>query len=122
MKKLFESLFYLFLAALCVVGIGLGIEHINDKEDEVTETPATEEVDLQSVELVNNELNYSITINYVDGMTWTDWINSDYNTFDGKIELDQVVLTYNGGNPIVFVDAPVLPTDVIDNSLNYTLM
>ena len=46
MKKFAESLFYLCLAALLVVGIGLGIEQLNKDDEDVTETPVTEEVEV----------------------------------------------------------------------------
>ena len=121
MKKFAESLFYLCLAALLVVGIGLGIEQLNKDDEDVTETPVTEE----AAEVLTID---GVEYDYEEGMTWAEWLESDYNTFGEKFfaDGDYSVLYYDSEvdpplcHSLYLNDEMVLPTDVIQ-AVNYTL-
>jgi hypothetical protein len=45
-----------------------------------------------------------------DNMTWEQWVNSDYNLYDFKVESDNI--TYKG-NIVYLGSDPVLTSDVI---------
>ena len=75
MKRFFEIIILLVLAA----ALGTGIYNLcksNDKPKE--ETPAVETLKLDIYD--SEKVNILYTIEYEEGMTWGEWLESDYNS------------------------------------------
>ena len=127
MKKFAESLFYLCLVGLLVVGIGLGIEQLNKDDEDVPETPVTEEVEVLNLTIQDPDGVYNVVeIQYEDGMTWGEWLVSEYN----NDLLNSSDIFYGPGQPEIIVVAgtsiqlhensnKVRTIDLIESSLEY---
>lgn len=56
-----------------------------------------------------------------DGMTWADWVASDYNTCNCMIQGPNVLYNGNANNLIAYNYSPVLSTDEIISGATYTV-
>ena len=92
-KKATKTFWLVALVLALVAAIGL-VQHYDDlkelaKEDEVVEEAPEIEVSTFTLYAEGG----TFTFEYEVGMTWNDWINSDYNTF--AAQLDQYKIDKN---------------------------
>lgn len=93
MKRFLESLCLILLSAFLIIKIGGYYEDKAEEptpDDEVVETPVEDETPVEVLTLMI--YNYSedeviISIDFEEGMTWRDWMNSDY--YDSRITAEE---------------------------------
>ena len=86
MKKILENAVLLVIAAALFLGVYSYIKASDDpiEDDEIVdvETDGAGEVELLELTIDCSFTGTAdITIQYEEGMTWEEWINSEYNTF-----------------------------------------
>ena len=86
-KKLYIFLMFVVVAVLTAFGISTWLEP-------ETEEPVVEEVEILSLTIVDiSGMEDSITISFEKGMTWREWVNSDYNDLGFELQDSEL---YNG--------------------------
>ena len=91
-KEATKTFWLVALVLALVAAIGLVQHHddlkelANKDEDPITEEvePSTPEVEVSTFTLYAEGGEF--TFEYEVGMTWEEWINSDYNTFSAQLE------------------------------------
>ena len=109
----------LFLILVCVGGLfaleKFGVIALNEEENtdnDVSET-LPEEVEVLTFTLKHGSYQ-PVTLEFENGMTWEEWIDSDYNNFTELIG-------YNGDGWIKLVDGSVqvrITSSVVTTTLN----
>ena len=93
MKKFFETLCCILLTLVLLIVVGNYFENKEEpkEDDPVVETPVEDETPSPEV-LTLMIYNYSedeviISIDFEEGMTWRDWMNSEY--YDSRITAEE---------------------------------
>ena len=144
MKKLLENVILLLITAILVLGIYNYVKSIEEPKEEdpivdvlpddeqpgENETPGTdvepgEDENISTIVIYGSDSSRDLTIQYEEGMTWGDWLNSKYNTFGAEkksyILFPQYgYLTY--GEYGDSSEPSVSTTDKIDNTYTYSTM
>lgn len=74
-------------------------------------------LEFSNVSLISFILN-GITYSALQGMTWADWCNSNYNTIGAYVSGNYI---YAGAGGITYNNAAVSPSEVIINNRQYTI-
>ena len=122
--ELIEAAALIILTAACVVGV---MKHLDSHKDEPTEdTPIVEEVEILSLTIVDiSGMEDSITISFEKGMTWREWVYSDYNELGLKLddsEYYNCIVTFDGNYIYEMSNKPInehISDSVIDVNLEY---
>lgn len=122
MKNFLKALALICFGGALLVGIMVGVEHVkeNDGKEESKET--------LSFEIKHPATSDPFVIEFEEGMTWAEWVDSEYNTYGFYCTQAYdvgigVAFDYgeNGGETFISSDvAPILSTDVIDVEIDYT--
>ena len=110
-----EAVSLIILTAACVIGV---TKHLDSHKEEpkedtpiVEELPNEEEPGEETPEILTFTVG-SDTYEYVDGMTWADWGNSEY--YDSKLSYNPSSHAYTyGGGQLKYNDAFVYENDLI---------
>lgn len=107
-----EAAAIIVLTAVLVVGV---INYAKTNDEQKEETPIVEGAEILTLTVTT--MDEPITITYEKGMTWREWVASDYNNF-GVYEQH-----YDDGDSSIYFDDQVLfdvhASDLIDGSKDY---
>ena len=83
MKNFLKAVALICFGAFLLVGITVGVEHVKDNKKEVETVTFTFMTSSEDGCAYPEE----VTLEFEEGMTWNDWIDSDYNTIGLKDDL-----------------------------------
>ena len=130
-KKGSFKAFMLIVALLICVVIGIVIN------DNSTRNENVEVLQLDIINSLNTDSPYvCYSIEYEEGMTWEEWIESEYNKFEFTIAeneetFEEYVICFDVGYDGIrdykcslkgYRGNVVSPSEIIDNSITYTLV
>lgn len=126
-----EAAALIILTGVIVIGVMKYIdtkEEVKEEDPIVEVEPGTDEEqgadEIISLTIIDNSDVYeNKTIQYVKGMTWGEFINSEYNT-DG-LEFSEDYIIADGFTLYVLIEdeeTMINPSDLIDNNLNYIFL
>ena len=85
MKKFIEVVCLMLLAGFLLVCLGNAIKKRLDEKEETPIVDVEKEEIQTSTFTISTNVNMPFTFTYEVGMTWEEFLNSDYNTFDQQL-------------------------------------